>query len=285
MDWYIRYNIGRKLKLQPCGPSLVASEGFSATTFDAEITRRLQLGKGTRGQVVVIRFYDNPVEEEFVAKFYDPQFCPYDMSCIESKTREVTAYKTLTTMQGKEIPTFFGEFLWFSEDGPAEGISAIVLELINDPVVGTFPPITDANEKAQLKASAIALLKKMHAHEVYHRDIRPSNLFWDHIARLTICDFEAALCKRNSIRAAGWIAEDTSCMMGALMECGLDDDRACRDIPKLRISAAWPLLMYRTIVRQNPCNVSAIKMASALAYASGWLAFRLILIYSSLIFK
>src|SRR5579862_9341726 len=134
MDWYIRYNIGRKLKLQPCGPSLVASEGFSATTFDAEITRRLQLGKGTRGQVVVIRFYDNPVEEEFVAKFYDPQFCPYDMSCIESKTREVTAYKTLTTKEGKGISKFFWKFFWVSEGRPTGGISAIVLELINDPV-------------------------------------------------------------------------------------------------------------------------------------------------------
>src|SRR5579871_1555042 len=106
MDGYLRYDIGKKLKLQPCETSLLSPSGCSATTFDAEIMRHLQVGIGRRGQVIVICIDG----EEFVAKCYDSGLCPLDMSCIEAKNAEIRAYKALTAMQGKEIPKFYGEF-------------------------------------------------------------------------------------------------------------------------------------------------------------------------------
>ena len=165
-----------------------------------------------------------------VAKVFDPELIRFEESewlgtredyCIYLAGNELKAYSKLSSMNGLEVPIFYGQYRFGSA-------LVIVLEFITVPSLFDRS-IASRKEREALKMAAESLLRKLHINGVYHRDIQAWNLFWDpESCQLRILDFELAKFEEvatSKILIKQWGDEDVGEMERILVECGLPSER------------------------------------------------------------
>lgn len=250
------YDVGRRFQLTAAEPNAMTAK-LDSMTFDVEITKHLAVAPGRRCQVLVVRIINRVnagLDPVFVAKCYDPTFCPEvdpvewpggrQVFCASLRSIETKAYKTLQPLQGTQIPTFYGEYKYdIPEDVPSQFscADAVLLEVINHSTLGDIEPQDlAAEEKIALRDRGFTLLDQIHALGVYHHDIKAANLFWDRSNHLMLGDYESATFKSDSTidRIAEWIASDKGQLISMFHDYGIEDTRP--DAPSwFRSWGAW----------------------------------------------
>ena len=116
-----------------------------------------------------------------------------------TRSNELKAYRTLQLLQGSEIPNFLGEYTCRNPQTTDTAFSfpdAILLEFVDLQTLADIrPQDLSMTDRITLKDRAFAVLNKIHDLGVYHRDIRPANVFWNRSKDLKIIDYGLATFK------------------------------------------------------------------------------------------
>jgi tRNA A-37 threonylcarbamoyl transferase component Bud32 len=111
-------------------------------------------------------------------------------------TTEVNAYKQMECLQGKSVPTFFGQYQYFKENSIC--VDLILLEHITAPSFASLHGLLP-DEIQSLQNQCMVVLGQIHSCGVVHNDIAARNMFWAE-KRLIVCDFAWAIMFNDSIQ-------------------------------------------------------------------------------------
>jgi serine/threonine protein kinase len=214
-------------------------------TLEANILKRIRIGPSRRSQVVLVSV-DLPSAGQgpFVAKCFDPSFCPPDEAaearqtiskyCATRSKVEEEAYERLAAFQGQYIPKFYGRYRYASTSGYA---TAILLEYVCDTSLDDFRDGLPRSELLGLLDIGTTALEAIHACGIFHYDIQPSNVLWSPEKKaLRIVDWEFARRDPPSKSVEDWTESDRLELRRALECCGLP--RSEMEIPD---GASWVL--------------------------------------------
>jgi len=135
---------------------------------------------------------------EVVAKIYDSRYYTVrgdewaDSSSAYMDylyNNEVTAYRRIDELQGKNIPRFLGEFSHHTAAGGV--VHLLLLEYIHaDPL----PSVEDLriDERIRLGEEADSILAVLRSNGVSHNDLHRGNVLWDCQSGLWVIDFADA---------------------------------------------------------------------------------------------
>jgi hypothetical protein len=190
----IAYKLGSHVELE-------ATAGVKTpdSAIYVEILEHRSVGFDQRSQVVIVKLIHGSLRggvvqqttleagSHILAKFYDPRYAePAEEwiggaagMCAWSKANETAAYTILSTLQGSEIPEFYGEYTYHLPTNPDLHIAVLLLEFIEDPDLTNLQTVQYSDD--ELKALGVTLFSKiqiLHSYGVYHHDIRVANLLW-----------------------------------------------------------------------------------------------------------
>ena len=163
-----------------------------------------------------------------VAKVFDPDFMANALSdgewqgsaidyCGHLACNEESAYTKLGSMNGVELPIFYGTY--------KSGDSYIILEYLTSPSLYQYL-VHSPEESAALCLAAYSLIEKIQLKGVYHRDIEPSNLLWEpSLCELKNFDFEFSSSEDGKSEAVfrRWAKRDKAEIRGILVDCGAEE--------------------------------------------------------------
>jgi serine/threonine protein kinase len=234
------YTVDQRIRFKASKPNAITNE-LESMTFDIKITQQLAVGQGIRSQVLVVRIVNqvnNTLDVPLVAKFYDARFCPeVDFTewpggrlqlCAAMKTNESKAYQKLEPLQGSEIPKFLGEYTCCHPDNAVMRIGypdAILLEFVDlHSLADIRSQDLSTNDRDTLKNRAFTVLSKIHSLGVYHRDLRPENMFWNRLNDLKLIDFDQATFNdgRTTEAIEQWITSDKGQLMSMLHDYNIE---------------------------------------------------------------
>jgi serine/threonine protein kinase len=228
------YAIGKRLELTALLPNAITTQ-VDSNTFEVIIEQCLNVGLNRRSQVLLVRLAkprnDDLLHPKYLAKCFDWSFCSTDEAAEHEKTpqaycaqrwsSEVNSYTKLREYQGVHIPEFYGSYNYQTKSGYAHAILLGVIEGSNLKSMqrSSFTP----DELSQIEDESHRILDCFHSRGVYHRDIQPSNIFWDPKTnrRLMVCDWEFAEVDPPKELIAGWAASDKRMLSSTLEKFGL----------------------------------------------------------------
>lgn len=180
------------------------------------------------GLSVIVKFYDPDYMED------DPQWPGGRVSkCAWRMNNEITAYKTLLNLQGKDLAIFYGDYIYQRPINATSHrpITALLIQYIDSPTLiefGITRQLT-AEERTRLKDKLFSALEEFHRRGVYHLDIRGSNILYDHEKEISIwLDWEHAQFRggKNDAQVKGWESDDWASLHSELVSFGIEDPRS-----------------------------------------------------------
>ncbi|OOF98203.1 hypothetical protein ASPCADRAFT_395012 [Aspergillus carbonarius ITEM 5010] len=153
-------------------PPLPGSDGSDFISI--KLIQELQVGDDKRSQIFVVRYVDSsissptPIDQDMVAKFYDPLYHDFDedpfFGTDYDYTHECAAYIRLMDLPGAVIPRFFGSYTLRIKIG--ERFRLVRLIFLIDGV----------DERREIMRQMIDGESSLYAKGVRHRDLRPQNV-------------------------------------------------------------------------------------------------------------
>lgn len=233
------YSVGHRITFTALQPYALTNQ-LESMVFDVEITKQIAIGTGLHSQVVFVRIIGERkgLDLPLVAKFYDHRFFqevdPAEwpggrlQRCLTMRSNELKAYQTLQPLQGSEIPKFLGEYTCRNPQTTDTAFSfpdAILLEFVDLQTLADIrPQDLSMTDRITLKDRAFAVLNKIHDLGVYHRDIRPANVFWNRSNDLKIIDYGLATFKdgKTTETIDEWTKLDKGQLMSMLVDYGIE---------------------------------------------------------------
>jgi len=240
-----QFTLGQKLTFERICPPIESSSEETKLPLEVNILKFIRIGPSRRSQILLVSVdFPSAGQGPFVAKCFDPSFCPSEEAAEAGQTVleyyatrskvEAEVYERLAAFQGQYIPKFYGRYRYASTSGHA---TAILLEYVCNASLDGFHDGLPQNELRRLLDIGTTALGAIHSCGVFHYDIQPSNVFWSPEKKaLRIVDWEFARRDPPLEAVEDWTKSDRFELLRALECCGLP--RTEMEIPN---GASWVL--------------------------------------------